>query len=222
MYKRQEHIGDDKIVGHPKNPPIYDHIPKLAVTHSHPHYMMRCASLHDYFQWPRYAFLVRNPKAILVSIYEKSKGEHIDKKFGKDNVTFSEYLKCDIQKDNRLENLWGIIRYFNAWGCVYKNCEKNVLLIQYEEIEKNTEHVLKQLCNHFGLENITSDILRTAIQRSSRQEMRQKLNASEDQYQRSVNIQKNNFEDWFSEDDNHYYHDICKRYLHYDFGYLEQ
>ena len=96
------------------------------------------------------------------------------------------------------------------------------MLIQYEEIEKNTEHVLKQLCNHFGLENITSDILRTAIQRSSRQEMRQKLNASEDQYQRSVNIQKNNFEDWFSEDDNHYYHDICKRYLHYDFGYLEQ
>src|SRR5262245_44769290 len=40
-------IRDDSIVGHTKTPPKYKDIPQIAVTHSHPHYLMRIPAVHS-------------------------------------------------------------------------------------------------------------------------------------------------------------------------------
>lgn len=215
-----EHVNDDKIVGHPKNPPIHDITPRLVTTHSHPHYTMRFDGLHKALKIPPCVFVVRNPKALLVSIYEKSKGDHIDGKYGHKNVSFAEFLRTDIASDYHLENIWGIMRFFNGWGAVQAACPQRVTRLHYEDLMKDTKVELKKLCAYFKIEGATPEIIETAVKRSSRSEMRKKLNTAEAQYERSINIKKRNFEDWYSKDDNAYFDKICARHLKYDFGYL--
>lgn len=216
------HIRDDSIIGHPKNPPMHKDIPQIAITHSHPHYLMRFPAINDVMKTPRCVFIVRNPKDLLVATYEKSKGEYIDTKYGKDDVSFSEYLRCDISKRLRLEDLWGFIRFFNAWGAAQQADPKRVHMIKYEDLMSDTHTHLKHLCTWIGMNGIDDAILETAIKKSSKEEMRKKLDTSESQFEKTVNIEKRNADDWFSEDDTKFFDDICARYLKYDFGYIKK
>ena len=111
-----EKITDDSIVGHTKTPPSYSHIPQIAVTHSHPHYLMRLPFVYKPLKLPKFAVLVRDPREILISIYETTKGEYLDKKMNSNDVTFSQYLKGDVTGKTRIEDIWGIMLFLNSWG----------------------------------------------------------------------------------------------------------
>ena len=215
------HIRDDSIVGHPKNPPKFGQIPQIAITHSQPHYLMRFPAINELLKTPKCIFVVRNPKDLLVATYEKAKGEYLDKKYQKQNVTFSEYLRNDISKRYRMEDLWGFIRFFNAWGAVNAASPKTTLLIKYEDLLNDPLEGLKRICAFVGID-ASNEILEHAVNKSSKQEMRQKLDKSEAKFEKTVNLDQRNANDWFNESDETFFRQICARYLKYDFGYLEQ
>ena len=218
---KPEHIRDDSIIGHPKNPPIHENIPQIALTHSHPHYLMRLPAVYGPLHVPKCAFIIRDPKDMLVSIYKKSEGAHIVEKYGQSEVSFSEYLRTPIDAKVRLENIWGILRFFNAWGAAQKANPKNNKAFKYEDLIKDTHSTLKTLCDHIGVQGVSDEILQTAIDQSSKENMRKKLDTSEDQYERSVNLKRENTDDWFCPEDHAYFKTICDRYLKFDFGYLK-
>lgn len=215
-----QHVRDDAIIGRPRFPPQHGHTPQLVVTHSQPHYAMRIPSLCTLLKTPRCAFFVRDPKDLLVSIYEKYKGDFIDDIYQQENVTFSDYLRSPVTQRTRIETMWGLIRFFNAWGAIQDACPKRTTLVKYEDLLNNTEAELTKICTHFGIEGATPKILQNAIERSSREKMRKKLDKTEAQYERSVNVKKRDFEDWYSAEDTEFFNAACHRYLKYDFGYL--
>ncbi|MEM6781829.1 MAG: sulfotransferase domain-containing protein [Pseudomonadota bacterium] len=214
-----EHIMDDSIIGHPKSKPVYDHIPQVVITHSHPHYVMRVPAAYKTLNIPRCISVARNPVDLLVSLYEKHKGEYIDKRYGHEGVSFSEYLRSDVKRTHNVETIWGIIRFFNAWGAVAKAAPDYVMPLRYEDLKADPEQNFKAIAKQVGIEDMSDEILDTALQRSSKKEMKKRLDPSETQYERTVNIEDRQSRDWYSDEDWDYLKQICARYLHHDFGY---
>ena len=215
-----EHIKDDSIVGHTKTPPRYKNIPQLAVTHSHPHYLLRVSNIFKALDLPKFVVLVRDPRDILVSMYEKSRGEHLKKKMSADeDVTFSRFIRGDVTGGTRIGDIWQIILFFNAWGPVVVAHSENVLLAKYEDMKADTAGTLRKICDHAGLTDVSDDVLMRAVANSSKEHMRTRLDRSEDVYDKSVNLGQRDFRSWYNADDRAFIESVCSRYLRYDFGY---
>ena len=91
------HVIEDSILGHPKTPPKYDHIPQIAVTHSHPHYLIHLPHAVRQLNLPKFLVMVRDPRDILVSAYEKSKGTNFYQEAGLDKeYSFSDFIRLDM------------------------------------------------------------------------------------------------------------------------------
>ena len=214
------HIKDDSIVGHTKNPPRHAHIPQIAVTHSHPHYLLRVSNIFRVLDLPKFVVLVRDPRDILVSMYEKNRGEHLKKKMStEDDVSFSQFIRGDVTGNTRIGDIWQIILFFNAWGPVVAAQPENVMPVRYEDLKGDTAGTLRKICDHAGLRDIPDDVLARAVAGSSKEHMRQKLDKSEDVYDKSVNLGQRNFKSWYDAGDRSFLEDTCKRYLRCDFGY---
>lgn len=216
------HIIEDNIVGHTKTPPKYNHIPQIAVTHSHPHYLLRIQNIQNILKLPKFMVLVRDPRDILVSAYEKAKGEYLDDIMNSGTpVTFSEFLRADIDLKKPFADIWSIILFFNSWGSILaaQPNHKHYTSHTYESIKADTEDSLKQICEFIGIEGATNDIIKNAVENSSRQKMKKKLNPDEEQAEKSVNIKIRNFMDWYNEEDFDFVANIFKKHLRYDFGY---
>lgn len=210
------HIRDDSIVGHTKTPPIHAHIPHIAVTHSHPHYLMRSRLVMNTIRLPRFVVQVRDIRSILVSMYEKTRGDVLDKKMRKKNVDFSTYLLGDVTGRTRIEDIWGLILFFNAWGAVIKHNPEKVISIRYEDLKANTSATLRTVCDHIGLD-IANDSLARAIDSSNKNIMQSRLAASETE--KIVNMQTRNDLDWYNAEDLEFVRETCRKHLKYDFGY---
>lgn len=212
------HIRDDAIVGHAKTPPVHKHIPQVAVTHSHPHYLMRLPVAHKILGLPKFVVLVRDIPAILVSMYEKSRGAHLDKKMGMKNADFSTYLRGDVTGRTRIEDIWGLILFFNAWGAAADKNPDRILTVRYEDLGADTLSILKKISDHMELE-LEEGLLARAIEKSSKKEMKSKIDRSEDQAERSVNLERREALEWYSLADLEFLRAALKKHLKHSFGY---
>ncbi len=210
------HIRDDSIVGHTKNRPSHTHIPQIAVTHSHPHYLMCSAFVMNTIRLPRFVVQVRDIRSILVSMYEKTRGEILDKKMHGQNVGFSAYLRGDVTGKTRIEDIWGLILFFNAWGAVIKRNPEKVIPVRYEDLKAGTPATLRVICDHIGLD-IPDDILSRAIDSSNKDIMKTRIAKTETE--KIVNTQTRNDLDWYSAEDMKFVRKTCEKHLEYDFGY---
>lgn len=216
-----ENIIADTVVGHTKTPPRYDHIPQVAVTHSHGHYLLHVPHSIRILRVPKIAVLVRDPRDIMVSVYEKTKGEYLDCYSGKKNVCFEEYLRGDPtgKVSKKIEDIWGLILFFNSWSSVLRANSDQTLLMKYEDFKQDTHTMLKRLCDFIGVEGVTDDIIAQAIAESSKDRMKQRIDVNEDQAARTVNIGSRDFKKWYSDDEKAFVNDVFSKYLKDDFGY---
>ncbi len=217
-----ENIRADSVVGHTKTPPIYTHIPQIAVTHSHPHYLLRIPQIIQKFNLPKLVVLVRDPRDILVSSYEKTKGSYLNKKVhgdGNKHVSFSDYLRGDISGKTRIEDIWGLTLFFNSWGPVLDKNPDTTTLIKYEDMISNPKEVLKNICAFIGLENVTDKILEDAVAESSRDKMKNKIDINEAKAEKSVNLETRNFKEWYTPEDQKFSDQAFSNHLKYQFGY---
>lgn len=210
------HIRDDSIVGHTKNRPSHSHIPQIAVTHSHPHYLMRSRLVMNTIRLPRFVVLVRDMRSILVSMYEKTRGDILDKKMLMENVDFTTYLRGDVTGRTRIEDIWGLILFFNAWGAVINRNPEKVISIRYEDLKDNTFAAMRTVCDHIGLD-IPDDMLARAIAASTKEIMKNRTASGETET--IVNVKKRNDLDWYNAADLEFVRETCRKYLKYDFGY---
>src|SRR5688572_13351719 len=106
----QEHIDDIRLIGEPKVPPAYSHIPQVVLSHRICSPLVHARLFRMMFTFPKYVILVRDLKAVLVSHYERFKGDY--------KCTFSDYLRGDIAGRRFSVDIWDCIRFMNAWGLV--------------------------------------------------------------------------------------------------------
>ncbi|MEM6811142.1 MAG: sulfotransferase domain-containing protein [Pseudomonadota bacterium] len=217
---KPNHIIEDNIIGHTKTPPRYDHIPQIAVTHSHPHYLLRLPNVVPVLNLPQYIVMVRDPRDILVSAYEKIKGGQMQKTFNvSEDLSFSEFLQSDIQIKKPVADIWSTIQFMNSWSYILKNHPEHTSLIRYEDLKSDTLKEMKRLCDFMNIEGATKDIIQNAIDQSSRSKMKTKLNPNEINAEKSVNLKARNFKDWYSDDDKLFVNTIFKRYLKNNYSY---
>lgn len=217
---KPEHIWDHKIVGRPKNLPEYKHIPQIVVTHSHPHYLLRLPRLIEMLDLPKFMVGVRDPRDILVSAYEKGKGDYINKLFGvTHDVTFSEFLTSSIDTKKPFADIWSLVLFFNAWGPILDKHPEHTLLMHYETLKKDTPTNLKVVCDFIGIEGVTTNIIETAIENSSRKKMKKKIDPEDVKGDKSVNLEIRSFKQWYSPKDRDFVDSIFAKHLKYDFGY---
>lgn len=214
------HIIEDNIVGHTKTRPRYSHIPQIAVTHSHPHYLLRASNIENILKLPKFLILVRDPRDILVSAFEKSKGPYLDNVMSSQTpVDFSEFLRADMDLKKPFADIWSIILFFNAWGALQHKPTDQYKFMTYEDIKADTPQALKNVCDFIGIEEANDEIIARAIENSSRQKMKKKLNPNEEQAEKSVNLKVRNFKDWYNDEDQKFVNNIFDKYLKYNFGY---
>lgn len=214
------HIIEDNIVGHTKTPPRYNHIPQIAVTHSHPHYCLRSSNIHKLLNLPKFLILVRDPRDILVSAYEKAKGNYLDDIMeSKTPVDFSQFIRANMQIKKPFADIWSIILFFNAWGALQNKPRNQYKFMAYETIKNAPEETLKDICDFIGIPNVTDQIITNAVQNSSRKKMKKKLNPNEPQADKSVNLKVRNFKDWYNEEDREFCNNIFDQHLKFYFGY---
>ncbi len=176
--------------------------------------------IFEMWDLPRFVVLVRDPRDILVSTFEKTKGEYLQKKMRMSSPpSFSEYLCGDVSGRRRIADIWDTVLFFNSWGAVLAAHEDYVLAITYEDMKKDTASILHRVCDHINIRNFTDDIIAWAVDNSSREKMRENLDEKEPQYEKSVNIEEKSFQDWYNSDDRAFVDEVLGKHLKYDFGY---
>lgn len=213
-------ITDDTIVGHTKAPPSYKHIPQIAVTHSHPHYLMRYPFVYKLLHLPKFAVLIRDPREILISIYETTKGDYLNNKMHtQEDVSFSQYLKGDVSGKTRIEDIWGIILFLNSWAPVLKNNPSHTFLMKYEELKEKPDYILSELLNFIGIKNISSKTINTAISQSDKSNMLKKLDPNQAQSDHRINTSSRDLNSWYKDEDKTFIQNTLKKFLRNDYGY---
>jgi hypothetical protein len=214
------HIIENNILGHTKVPPKYDHIPQIAVTHSHPHYLLRLPKTIDILDLPKFLIMVRDPRDILVSAYEKIKGDVLQDLIDtQEQVSFSEFLRLDMNIKKPVADIWQIILFMNSWAPILKTHTDNTMFLQYEDLKKETFEQMKTICNFIEIPNVTDDIIKNAIENSDRSKMRKKLDPNEINADKSVNLKIRNFKDWYNDADKDFVNTIFTQHLKDNFGY---
>lgn len=214
------HIRDDAVVGHTKAPPRYAHIPQIAVTHSHPHYLLRVPRIFRVLDLPNFVVCVRDPRDILVSMYEKSRGPHLSQKMGVEgDVPFGRFIRGDVSGRTRIGDVWNVMLFFNGWGPVAAAHPDRVMVVKYEDMKADTGGVLRRVCAHVGIGDVAEDVVARAVEGSSRDRMREKLDTGETIYEKSVNLGTRPFRDWYGPEDRAFMNAAFARHLKCDFGY---
>ncbi len=202
-----EHIQDDSVVGHTKSPPKYKQIPQIVHSHGYPHALtLAIPGLH----FPRYLVLVRELKESLVSHYERFKGDY--------NCDFSTYLRGDVAQKTFYSDIWSRIRFMNEWGDVLENNHGKVMALRYEDMKADGKGALKNVCDFFGVNKVTDDLLTEAVAANSREKMAEKPNP---EVSTTVvrTAPKKPLTDYFPPADEAFFNETCARYLKHDFGY---
>jgi hypothetical protein len=206
-----EHIRSDAIVGHPKKPPRYPGIPQIVTSHNHAHYPMRAAQAFRLLGLPRFVVLVRDPRAILVSNYEKWNADY--------RVDFATYLRGDLRGKAYVTDIWEIMRFFNSWGPVAAAHSEAVLVQRYEDILADPEAAFARICGHLGIARATPEVLARAIAGASRAEMAKRPDPSEEHAEKVVNFATRDPAAWFDDAGRAFLRETCRRNLRCDFGY---
>lgn len=200
---------DDTVVGHTKSPPIYPDIPQIVHAHSVTHFLLRSRTLMRLLHYPRYLIMVRDIRDLLVAHYEKWKDEY--------KVDFATYVRGDVRGKKYHSDIWGDIRFLNAWGPVAENHPDRAMVLKYEDLRADARGNLARVCDHFRLAGVTEELLDRVIRAASKDEMAKHPNPGEKL--RVIRKDSRPSSEWYGDDDRRLVAELCRRHLKYPFGY---
>lgn len=202
-------LQDDSIVGHPKSPPIYSKIPQIVHSHTIPSPLVSSRMVRSLLKFPRYIILVRDPRAALVSHYEKWKNHY--------KVEFEIYLKGDPKGEKYDKDVWWDLRFLNAWGRVIARYPKDTYMLKYENLYKNPLDELMEVVEFLGLHDVSESDIVYSVESSTKEKMGSKPNPANDM--RVIRQDDTHFSEWYSPSARKFIEDLFDRYLVYPFGY---
>ncbi len=203
-----KHIQDDSIIGHPKSPPIYKHIPQIIHTHGCPHALtLKLPGVH----FPKYLVLVRELRASLVSHYERFKGDY-------GNPEFGVFLRGDPQKKTFYSDIWTRVRFMNEWGRMLDRHPDHTMILRYEDLQQDTLGWLRKICEFYIIRGVTDEMFAQAIRDGNTEKMAAKPNPSVTTTVVRTGDRKP-IAEYFTPENQAFFDLLVRRYLKYDFGY---
>ena len=200
------------LIGHPRHPRLYPQAPRIASTHSIPHYLVDSRLLRHFVRFPPYVLLVRDIRGALVSNYEKWKTRY--------NVPFSVYLRGDPAGHRYKIDIWWCVHFLNRWGRVCERFPGSVMVIRYEELRQDTCAELRRIFDHFGLRQVSDEAIAWAVSESSKEKMARRYNPEDREFNRSiVRMDERDPSAWFSPEDMGFFQGTLRKNLRYAFGY---
>lgn len=157
------------------NSRTYPDLPRIKVIHDDRPMLKRPDELEtskNRFKDKSVIFLVRDPRDVIVSSYFEHKHRRAlfgDNPLENDNSRFNGGLLEFINQDSG--GFDTILAFYNIWAenrCI----PKDFLLIRYEDIFKNPEEALRRTLYFIGLNEITDDTIKAAVNFASFDNMR--------------------------------------------------
>ena len=139
------------LIGHPKHERLHPHLPRIASSHSIPAYPLDWRWLRAVRRPPPYAVVVRDVRDVLVSHYEKWRGEY--------RTSFGRYVQGDSRGAAYNCDVWWYMRFLNRWGDIASRYPDETLVLRYEDIRRDPLQNLRRLARHFDLDLSDHDLL---------------------------------------------------------------
>lgn len=196
-------------IGHPKHQRLYAHAPRIASSHSIPHALLDSLFVRSMVSFPRYAILVRDVRAALVSNYEKWKSRY--------DVPFSEYLRGDTSGKRYVMDIWWCLHFLNRWSRVRKRFPDDTLILRYEQLLEDPVAEIRRVFAHFGI-SISDTHIVDAVDAGSRQKMANILDPN-DPVRNIIRDDPRPANSWFTADDMRFFKKTVERFLLEDYGY---
>ncbi|KAB2311012.1 sulfotransferase domain-containing protein [Betaproteobacteria bacterium SCN2] len=209
------HIQDNNFVLPPKQASKYTEIPRIVSSHSIVSPLLTNRLALSVLHLPKYVLLVRDPRMILVSHYQREKSRY--------KMSFAEYLRADLNALHKAgrrkfdKDIWWDIRFQNSWGKMLTLLPRQIHLVRYEDMRRNTSGHLQQIASFLGLLEASGEDLSYAIARSSKEAMSQK-EAPNAKY---TVVRKDDARPLaiYSEEDKRFFLETYRKYCKADFGY---
>ena len=201
----------DDIIGNPRVPPRYDHLPRITSTHTIPSRIITLPIARRLMNIPPVVVLVRDIRDALISNYVKwhGRGAH-------GQASFNEFVQGDVQGKRYVADTWWYTRFHNHWRDIATAFPSRTLIVRYEDLKSTPRATLSAIANHFGV-NLSEQSLDAGLKVSDRESIRDNLDPGET----SVIVRG---EDKaaiaeFSPESTKSLHTILGRHLRYDYGY---
>jgi hypothetical protein len=206
------HINDLRVIGGILNTTQIAGIPVLAFSHRIPSRLVHSAPFRVALRFPRTVLIVRDLRAALVSNYERFKDQY--------GVSFSEYVRGDLNGRRFNCDIWDCIRFLNAWGRVLANLPERTTVVRYETLKERTVDEVHRLWRFLALPAVDRSVVEAAVAGSSKERMSAKEEGSGKE--RVIRMNDRHPQEWFTPADQQYLIEVCRDHLRYDFGYTYQ
>ena len=200
----------NEIIGGVKDQRPYAQLPRIASSHSIPHFLLGSSALRRHIAFPPYLVLVRDIRASLVSNYEKWKMHYA--------CDFSTFLRGDVSGRRFNSDIWWCLRFCNAWGRIARDFPDDTLVIKYEDL--HTEPLLSLgRVNTFWALGLDEAELEYGLNESSRERMANKQDPAIEPELRVVRRNGRSPERWFNAEDRRFFRRTCAGFLQHDLAY---
>ncbi len=207
---------DSDFVMSPKQPAKYPHIPRIVSSHSVASPAIANAVVLPLLRLPKFILLVRDPRIVLSSHYEREKNRY--------GIAFSDYLRANTRALRKIgrrkrfdKDIWWDIRFQNSWYKILSLQPERTLLVRYEDMQAKPEQKLLEVIRFLDLPVQDPAVVNHAVQQSSKEAMAKKELANK----RYKVVRQDNKDPLaiYSEDDKRFFLEAYRKFCKADFGY---
>lgn len=195
------------IIGGPRDPPPPAGLPRLISSHSVPHPLLGCRTVHGLLGLPPYVLLVRDLRASLASNYAKWRARY--------GTTFAEYLRGDPFGRRYNSDIWWTVRFLEGWGAVRAAAPTRVTVVRYEDLLADPLAGLGRVAAALA-SGLGNEALAHGVAVSGREAMRARDDPARPPGAVRVADDQTAV---FDQSDRAFVEAVCRRYLRHDFGY---
>jgi hypothetical protein len=155
----------DTYIGHARHKRRFPQAPKIGSSHHMPSRLVALLGAMRIIRLPPVVLLVRRIPDSLLSYFFKWRE-------AKDLGPLSDYVAR--QPSARGVDIWWFIRFFNRWGLLKRVFPQSVMVVRYEDVERDPETWVRRIWAHWGVELDETD-LAAAMAVSSRAAVQSRL-----------------------------------------------
>ncbi|MBS0362992.1 MAG: sulfotransferase domain-containing protein [Proteobacteria bacterium] len=148
----------DVFIGHARHRRLFPHAPKIGSSHHMPSRLIGLLGAARFIRLPPIVLLVRHIPDSLLSYFFKWRDE-------KDLGDLQGYLSRAPRAQG--VDIWWFIRFFNRWGRLKQVFPRAILVVRYEDVQRDPATWVRRIWSHWGVDLDAAD-LRAAMAVSSR------------------------------------------------------
>lgn len=157
----------ETFIAHPRRPPDFSHAPRIGSSHNIPSRLIAAMARLGLARLPPTVVLVRDPRQALLSYYVKWR-----ETYGLGDL--ADFVRRPAPGRRKVEDVWWFIRFFNRWGALADTLGGRVLVVRYEEVQRDPAACVRRIWAHWGVELTPADV-DAALAVSSREALSARL-----------------------------------------------